>query len=180
MKGIVFTEFMDMVSHVFSEDMVDDVIDDAKLPHGGAYTAVGTYPFSEMASLVTALSVRSGIPAGDLIHQFGQFLFGRFSQLYPQFLVGHTTTFSLLAGIEDVIHAEVKKLYPDAELPAFDVLEQTEQRQLLQYRSPRCLDRLAQGLVEGSLLHYRQTGRVILHPQQDKSTLIEITLTSDS
>lgn len=43
MKGIVFTEFVDMVEAQFSADMVDDILDDAAPASGGAYTAVGTY-----------------------------------------------------------------------------------------------------------------------------------------
>ncbi len=43
MKGVVFTEFIEMVEDQFSADMVDDIIDDAQPPSGGAYTAVGTY-----------------------------------------------------------------------------------------------------------------------------------------
>lgn len=42
MKGVVFTAFLEMVASQFSEDMVDDIIDAAQLPSGGAYTAVGT------------------------------------------------------------------------------------------------------------------------------------------
>jgi len=57
MKGVVFTEFLDMVEAKFSADMVDDIIDDAKLASGGAYTAVGTYPHSEMVALGVALAL---------------------------------------------------------------------------------------------------------------------------
>lgn len=42
MKGLVFTEFLDFVAALRGGDMVDDVIDDCRLPNGGAYTALGT------------------------------------------------------------------------------------------------------------------------------------------
>ena len=83
MKGVVFTEFLGMVEQQFSADMADDIIDDADLPHGGAYTAVGTYPFDEMVALIVALSRRSGIEVPVLIHAFGQYLFGRFLCAVP-------------------------------------------------------------------------------------------------
>lgn len=70
MRGIVFTEFMSMVSDVMSEDMVDDIIEDCDLPNGGAYTQVGTYPHEEILALVTALSQRSGISVHDLCVTF--------------------------------------------------------------------------------------------------------------
>ena len=54
MKGIVFTEFLEMVEDRFSLDMVDDLIDDCDLPSGGVYTAVGTYSHEEIVALVSA------------------------------------------------------------------------------------------------------------------------------
>lgn len=153
MKGVVFTEFLDMVEQRFSADMADDIIDDAQLPSGGAYTAVGTYPHEEMVAMVVALSRRSGIAVADLIRAFGQHLFGRFVQAYPVFFNGVNDTFGFLAGIEDIIHAEVLKLYPDAQLPRF-VVERHDARQLvLLYQSPRHFEDLAEGLMLGCVNH---------------------------
>ena len=36
MKGVVFTEFLDMVEEKFSAEMVDDIIAAADLPHAAA------------------------------------------------------------------------------------------------------------------------------------------------
>ena len=78
MKGVVFTELLEMVEARFSADMVDDIIDDAQLPSGGVYTSVGTYPHEEIVALVVALSQRSGLAVRDLLLAFGEHLFGRF------------------------------------------------------------------------------------------------------
>ncbi|WP_293760494.1 heme NO-binding domain-containing protein [uncultured Aquitalea sp.] len=158
MKGVVFTEFLDMVESRFSANMVDDIIDDADLASGGAYTSVGTYPFQEMAALVGALSRASGQPAGALIHAFGYYLFGRFAQVYPDSLVGKDNTFSLLCCIENSIHVEVLKLYPEAELPRFAVESMDDTTLVLRYDSPRCLGELAKGLIQGALDHYHECG----------------------
>ena len=37
MKGMIFTEFLEMVEAKFSADMVDDIIADSDLPHGGQW-----------------------------------------------------------------------------------------------------------------------------------------------
>ena len=154
MKGVVFTEFLEMVEARFSADMVDDIIDEASLPHGGAYTAVGTYPHEEMVALTVALSGRSGLGVQQLLFAFGEHLFGRFSQAYPSFFVGHTDAFVFLAGIEDVIHVEVRKLYPDAELPRFDIEHHDAQRLVLVYQSRRHFEDLAEGLMRGCIAHF--------------------------
>ncbi len=53
MKGMVFTEFLEMVEDRFSPEIADRIITASDLRSGGAYTAVGTYEHSEMIQLVT-------------------------------------------------------------------------------------------------------------------------------
>lgn len=154
MKGIVFTEFLGMVERQFSADMVDDVIDEAQLPHGGAYTTVGTYPHQEMVSMVVALSKHSGIEVTDLVRAFGEYLFGRFVIAFPSFFEGVGDAFQFLSRIEDVIHTEVLKLYPDAELPRFDVEHHDARKLVLLYHSPRHFEDLAEGLMRGCVAHF--------------------------
>jgi len=153
MKGMVFTEFMEMVEARFSADMLDDIIDDADLPHGGAYTAVGTYDHTEMVRLVVALSQRTGAPVPDLIRAFGHHLFQRFHVLYPHFFEGMANVQDFLFTIEGVIHVEVLKLYPDAQLPRFECTRCGPSLEMV-YHSPRHFDDLALGLIEGAIAHW--------------------------
>lgn len=153
MKGLVFTEFLEMVEAVWSLDMVDAVIDRAQVATGGAYTSVGTYPHTEMLALVTALAAETGQPAGELVRAFGRHLFGRFSKLYGQFFTGARDSFQFLSGIEEVIHAEVRKLYPDAELPGFEVESRTDTL-ILTYFSSHPFADLAHGLIEGCVAYF--------------------------
>ena len=66
MKGIVFTEFLDMVDDVFGVQITEAIVETSDLPSGGIYTATGTYDHREMLRLVAALSKKSHIPAGEL------------------------------------------------------------------------------------------------------------------
>jgi len=154
MKGIVFTEFLDMVGQRYSLDMVDDIIDDAHPPSGGAYTAVGTYSHEEMVALVQALAQRVATGPSQLLQAFGQHLFGRFVQLYPALFENTSGALDLLAGIEDIIHTEVRKLYPDAELPRFQVLAHSARQLVLLYQSSRHFEDLAEGLIRGCCAHF--------------------------
>jgi hypothetical protein len=153
MKGMVFTEFIEMVEEVFSADMADDIIEDADLPSGGAYTAIGTYDHGEMVSLVGQLSQRTGVPVPDLLRAFGRHLFGRFSILYPEMFQDIHSVFDFLKKIESYIHVEVRKLYPDAQLPSFDHQEQDDRFEL-HYRSQRPFADLAEGLILGCIAHF--------------------------
>ncbi|SEA81708.1 Haem-NO-binding [Thiothrix caldifontis] len=160
MKGLVFTEFLEMVEQTFSADMVDDIIDASDLPSGGAYTAVGTYPHSEMVTLVQNLSKQTGMPVPDLIKAFGRYLFSRFVALYPSFFESTPDAFDFLDSIENYVHVEVRKLYPDAELPTFDTVREDTQKLTMIYRSKHPFATLAEGLIEGCLTHYQVNAHI--------------------
>jgi hypothetical protein len=154
MKGIVFCEFVEMMEKEFSADMADEIITGAELESGGAYTAVGTYDHHEMLTLVTRLSEKTGAPVPELVEAFGRYLFGRFVELYPAFFEGVDRAFSFLDRIEEHVHVEVKKLYPDAELPTFDTSHPDGDTMIMDYRSRRPFADLALGLIEGCITHY--------------------------
>ena len=155
MKGIVFTVFLDMVEDKFGEDVVEDIIDNAELESGGAYTSVGSYPAEEMRQLVHQLSIKSELPMGSLLESFGHVLFKGLNQAYPHFFT-ETDLFKFLSSIHTYIHVEVKKLYSDAELPSLIVLNHTDQQLVLLYESPRRMGDLARGLLNASIEHYKE------------------------
>lgn len=168
MKGMVFTEFLEMVGDKFSANMVDDIIDDCDLPSGGAYTAVGIYDHGELVQMVSALAKRTGTPAPVLVQVFGEHLFGRFHALYPSFFEGMTSALVFLEGIETVIHTEVRKLYPDAQLPNFDC-ERSADGLTMIYSSPRHFGDLAEGLIRGAVAYFGDKVEVTRHNQADDS-----------
>jgi hypothetical protein len=157
MKGVVFTEFLEMVEDRFSPDVADRIIEDADLPSGGAYTTVGTYDHREMLELVAHLSRHTGVPAGDLVRAFGAHLFERFAVMFPQYFEGASSAFGFLSKIEDYIHIEVRKLYPDAELPRFQFDASRPDRLVVTYRSTRPFAALAEGLIRGCVVHYGES-----------------------
>ena len=154
MKGMVFTEFLEMVEEKFSPDMAERIIESAELESGGAYTTVGTYDHHEMIALVTCLSRETGIPASQLIRTFGEHLFERFHHLFPNYFDGVPSAFDFLRHVNDYIHIEVRKLYPDAELPTFACETPLPDQLSMTYRSTRPFAPLAEGLIRGCIAHY--------------------------
>lgn len=156
MLGMVFTEFLEMVETRFSPDLADAILEEANPPNGGAYTAVGYYDHAEMVALLLALAQQTGQPVPSLLQAFGHHLFGRFLTAYPALFETPRDAFALLVSVDSYIHVEVRKLYPAAQLPRFNVLERSDSRLVLQYQSPRGLADLAEGLIHGAIEHYGQ------------------------
>lgn len=153
MKGMIFTELLEMVEEQFGLATANRVIDTAAPENGGAYTAVGTYGHEELLRLVDALSAETGIAATELQRLFGRRLFERFSQGYAIFFAGVDDAFAFLEQVDKYVHVEVRKLYPEAELPRFDSCR-TGDTLVLEYESRRPFADLAQGLIEGCIAHY--------------------------
>ena len=160
MKGIVFTEFMEMVEDVFSPEILESIIEQSELPNDGAYTSVGTYDHQEIVRMTVNLSQQVNIPAAQLLETFGQHLFGRFVINYPAFFENVSHSFDFLKNIDSYIHVEVRKLYPEAELPRFYHEQKDENTLIMYYLSSRHFEDLAIGLIRGCLTFFNTEGEV--------------------
>ncbi|GAB5563736.1 MAG: nitric oxide sensor HnoX [Winogradskyella sp.] len=147
MKGIIFTEFLELVEEKFGLEMVDTIISESNLESDGIYTAIGTYEFSEMLQLITHLSENTDIAVDDLLLVYAEHLFAVLVKSYPTLVEHYKSPMDLLASIENHIHVEVKKIYPDAELPSFKLEERTDDKMILVYNSERALYMLGKGLM---------------------------------
>jgi hypothetical protein len=83
------------------------------------------------------------------LRRFGAHLFRTLATLYPVFVDGVGSTLELLSGIERSVHGEVRKLYPDAEFPTFELRGRAAGRLEMIYRSRRPFADLAEGMIRG-------------------------------
>lgn len=154
MKGVVFTEFTELVEETFSMEIMDDIIDECDLPSGGAYTSVGFYDHKEILALVTKLSEKTGVEVSELLLVFGRHLIKKFSQGFPSLFSESSTSLDFLETIDNHIHVEVKKLYPDAELPGIGIERLSEHKMKMHYKSKRPFADLAYGLMMGAIDYF--------------------------
>lgn len=154
MKGIVFTELLEFVDDRFSLQATEELIEMSDLPSGCIYTSVGTYDALEMQTLVSNLSKVTGVAVSVALKEFGKYLFSRFFTSFPHFFSGVNSTLAFLPHVENFIHLEVCKLYPDAELPSFSFPPSAPGTLIMIYRSKRNLPDLAEGLILGCIEHF--------------------------
>jgi len=178
MKGIVFTEFLDLVESKFGLEVVDTILNNSDLPSNGVYTAVGTYSFSEMLSLLTNLNVETGIPIDDLLFVYGQHFFGAVQQSYPTFLEQYKDPIEMLSSIENHIHVEVRKIYPDAELPTFTVVEKTDHTLIMIYKSSRAMSSFGKGLMNKTFEHFNTKATILVEKIKDDGTEVKFSIST--
>lgn len=178
MKGIVFTEFLQMVEDVHGYDVVDQIITDVNPESEGVYTAVGTYSHTEIVALVVAYAEQTKQEVGDVLRKFGHHLLEVFHKSYPEFFEPNPTAFDLFSSIDNYIHIEVAKLYPDAELPRFEINKQTTGEMVMTYTSERKMSDLALGLIEKTLEHYKENATIQSDFLNESGSLVRFTITA--
>ena len=156
MKGIVFTEFLEMVEDRFSVEVAEEIMEITELPSGGSYTSLGTYSHAEILNLVVSLSKVSGAKVEDLVMAFGEYLFGRFAAVHPDFFESMDSCLDFMMKVESYIHIEVQKLYPEATPPKLSCDRISDTEMTLHYASHRPFAGLAKGLIRGCAAHFNE------------------------
>ena len=173
MKGIVFTEFLELVEDKFGMETVDEIIEKSDLESNGVYTSIGTYEFSEMLQLLNHLSSKTKITIDELLLVYGEHLFGVLRDSYPGLIEAYSDPIDMLSSIENHIHIEVKKIYPDAELPSFEVIEKTKNSLTMIYRSSRAMHHFGLGLMNKTFEHFNSKATIVLEKIKKDGTEVK-------
>ena len=176
MKGIVFTEFLELVEDKFGLEMVDDIISNSELESEGVYTAVGTYSFSEMLQLLQNLSERTDISIDNLLLVYAEHFFSVIEKSYPGLLATYKDPIEMISSIENHIHVEVRKIYPDAELPTFIVEEKTKNSLILIYKSSRAMHHFGLGLMNKTFEHFNASASIVLEKIKEDGTEVKFVI----
>lgn len=154
MKGIVFNLLEEAIRQEHGEDAWDALLDQTQLD--GAYTSLGNYPDQDLMKLVGAASEALRKPAHEVVRWFGRKSLLLFAERYPHFFRRHQSTRPFLLTLNDIIHPEVKKIYPGADVPDFQFDASSDGVLVMQYHSKRRLCAFAEGLIEGTAVYYRE------------------------
>ena len=115
-------------------------------------------------ALVGAASEITAIPVNSLVFSFGEYMIPNFYKRFPNFFHDVPNFIKFLVSVDQIIHVEVRKLFPDAGLPTFDYSDENEKSLTMIYKSPRKLCQLAEGLISGSAKHFNQHYKMTHNP----------------
>ena len=144
-----------MITDEHGERVWDDVLEASGSE--GIYTAVGSYADEDLLSLVGTAAGMLDVSPDDLVREFGRKAIPHFAERYPQFFTPHADTRSFVLTLNDVIHPEVRKLFPGADVPTFEFTLPGDRSVELAYVSTRRLCSFAEGLILGATEHFGET-----------------------
>lgn len=159
MRGLIFTQFLEMVENHYSPEMVDDIIEDSGIPSGGAYTAVSKYDHKELHDLGVALAQRTNQTISDILIEFGDYVFAPLYDKYKPLFKDKSGAMQFLLEIDTDIHKEMRKLYPDALLPNIHCRMEGNVL-IMEYQSDRHFADLVHGLILGVARYFGETLKI--------------------
>jgi len=175
MKGIIFSEFLDLVEDTFGLDVCQKMLDNSG--DEGAYTRVGTYDHKDLVKLIVSLSKLTGVSIEELQQVYGKSVFQTLYRSMPSLEGKSSDTFDFIKQVESYIHLEVKKLYAEASPPKFKFISNTESEMVMDYLSARCFSHVCLGLIQGCAAHFNESIYIQMIPIQQDGSQVRFTLT---
>ena len=124
------------------------------------------------------LSKITETPAPQLLVTYGRFIYPKLHAQLKGMGLEFGGSFELFSSLDNIIHPEVLKLYPDAELPNFNATKLNDHQLLLKYSSCRPFAHMAEGLTLGAAEHFDENLSVTLeHHNTDDNFYTDITIT---
>ena len=123
-----------------------------------------------MLQLLQNLNENTGIAIDDLLLIYGEHFFGVIERSYPGLLATYKDPIEMISSIENHIHVEVRKIYPDAELPTFLIEEKNEDSLVLIYQSSRAMHHFGLGLMNKTFEHFNAKASIIIEKIKEDGT----------
>ncbi|WP_299495368.1 heme NO-binding domain-containing protein [uncultured Shewanella sp.] len=174
MKGLIFTEFFEVVEEAFGLEVCEQMLEQAN--DDGIYTSVGSYDHKKLVKMIIILSQLTQVSVEDLQQVFGQKAFSTLLESLPIPTGNITNTIDFIQHVEAFIHVEVKKLYPDSTLPTFEFISISPTQLIMDYLSPRCMGHVCLGLIKGCAAHFNEEMAIDMVPVDELGSHIRFTI----
>ncbi|MCV6628889.1 MAG: heme NO-binding domain-containing protein [Flavobacteriaceae bacterium] len=176
MKGIVFTEYLEMTEMYFGLEAVDFILENSQLASKGVYTSVGEYDYRELYALNDALSAYTDKTANELMYIYGKHFFGYLRKTYYQFFDMFEDPILMLLSFEDLVYVNLRQQYPDVDFPTYHLLERYEDSIVVVYSSTDGLYLYAVALVEMVFKYFGSQCKVQIDLIEEDGTRVKFSI----
>ncbi|WP_321281566.1 heme NO-binding domain-containing protein [Marinifilum fragile] len=149
MKGIFFTEFLEMAEREYGSHTIEKIISFLDAGDYGVFNVNMDYPYTQFHNLVKRLANEVRISPSDLTKLFGEHLFSRFIILYRPHFAGNSDIFEFLEQIDYFIHVKLQSDFPHQGITGFKTERINQNTFMVSYQSTHDLIDLAIGLFMG-------------------------------
>jgi hypothetical protein len=149
MKGIFFTELLELTEEEYGINLTEKIIAELGVGNNGVYEATYDYEYSQFVELCDILSFEVRNSPSDLVKNFGEYLFSRLVILFRPNFAGNSDIFEFLGKIENFLHHSIQDRFTKLEIPSFRAIQINDSTFQMSYQSEELLIDLAIGLFMG-------------------------------
>lgn len=179
MKGIFFTEFLEMVEKDYGIDVAEKIISDLGVGNQGVYESAQDYSYKQFEEMCALLSWETGSTVSDVTKNFGEYLFSRFVILFRPNFAGNSDIFNFLDKIDHFIHEKIKDSFTEVQIPDFRAVKIDESTFQMSYKTEKLLIDLAIGLFMGCQRFFNEELTLNTEFISEKSKLVCFTLSKN-
>lgn len=179
MRGIIFRTYLNFIKDTFGYEQLDEILIQDNYPNKGGFSSAGNYKSKYLISLVTNTTHLYSNSKDKVLEAFGiyafKFLLDRFKRSYKDNNTPlHTNnTYDFLEKLNIIHFDELRKIYPDAMFPKFDINRVAKNHIIIEYASPRNLPYLVFGLIKGSLNYFDEDSTLTMEKTERYKTIID-------
>ena len=162
MHGVIFSELRKYVENRHGEEAWKGLLRTAGLGKR-IYLPIRAYPDEEAAALVSAASAATGVPARDILEDFGVFIAPDLLEMYRSLVRPEWRTLDFLEKTEDTIHRVVRLNDAAARPPEIRCERTAGDQAVVRYASARGMCGVAIGIMRGVAAHYGERVEIVEH-----------------
>ena len=155
MHGIIHSELKKYVTTKLGAEAWNKLVAEAGLG-GKVYLPNQAYPDADALALVTTASKITGLPAGAILEDFGEFIAPDLMTMYASHVNPSWKTLEMLENTEQTIHRVVRARDKTAKPPELSVKRTGPNAVMIHYGSARKMCGVAKGIAKGLAKHYKQ------------------------
>ncbi|WP_210461976.1 heme NO-binding domain-containing protein [Rufibacter roseolus] len=166
MHGSIFVLLKRFVEGTYDYSTWVRLLEKVGVEHA-SYQMQGMYPTDELFAIVHQASEDTGIPAYELMEQYGEFLVPDLLLVYKKYIKPEWRTYEMLLNTEKSMHGAVKKEDSRTSPPKLLVTQQGENRLVIDYYSKRRMCGVAVGIIKGIAKYYGESDMVTVTRMSD-------------
>jgi len=168
LRGLIFRAYLNFIKDNFGYEELDEILQKDDYPNKGGFSSAGNYKSKYLISLVTHTTHLYGNSKEKVIEAFGKYAFNFLLDRFKKSYKGSTSplhtnnAYNFLEKLNVIHFDELRKLYPDADFPKFDINRVDSEHIIIEYSSHRNLPYLVYGLIKGCLKYYNDNSTVTM------------------
>jgi hypothetical protein len=155
MHGIIFAELEKYAEKKYGKGAWKQLLKKAGLENK-VYLPIKAYPDTEVVEMVGAVSSMVGLPVGEVLEDFGEFIAPALMKMFGHLLLPEWKTIDVIDNTEGTIHSVVRVKDPYAKPPELRTVRRSFDEVVLIYTSPRKMCALAIGIAKGLASYFHE------------------------